>query len=431
MTHNGIYVRVLLVVMVLAILVSFLGRGSHAGPRDAWVPSTFNPVGAGSMAFYETLDQLHWPVARWREPLSRLDAQGTGNALVVTRSPAGWRVAFTEQEAALLGDWVRKGNTVFLLGPMAQWDDTRLLLDQFGVTTPKDSEANGLFPAWSLAQEQPVEAAPAPGEKGRLILPDGPLLPAVLPRTARALWLKGGAPVVVELPCGQGRVVCVASARVLDNRYLAQGDNLAIVLGLLAPPGGMPRHLFFEETHQGYTETYALARLTGHPGVRLAVLLALLGLATFLGSCFVRFGPVVPLQREPGRSSLEFVDSIAELYLRADLRNETIRFLFDETRRQVLHRLDLPPTAPHELIASRAAAGASRAAGLEKTRAALRFSGLCQRIAPRRLAACRPRTDPDQDCPRMNSLLATRAAEIPPRNSPGHRRPGDGGGKTR
>jgi hypothetical protein len=125
------------------------------------------------------------------------------------------------------------------------------------------------------------------------------------------------------------------------------------VLGLLAPNGQVPRHLFFEESHHGYTAVYAIARLIDHPGVRFAALLGLLGLATFLGSAFVRFGPILPLHREAGRSALEFVDSIAELYHRSDLRNEMIRFLFDETHRHILARLNLPVTAPHELISSR------------------------------------------------------------------------------
>jgi hypothetical protein len=296
---------------------------------------------------------MHWPVARWREPLSRLDAEGTGNALVITRSPVNWRVAYTDQEAGLLGDWVKKGNTLFLFGPMAKWDDTRLLLEQFGFTVPKDNTASGFFPGLSLTREKSIDVAPAAGQSGRLVLPDGPSLPITFPGGAHVLWSNGGEPDVLDLSYGRGRVVCVASAQLLGNRYLDQGDNLAIVLRLLAPDGQVPRHLFFEETHHGYTETFAVARLVGHPGVRLAALLALLGLATFLGSCFVRFGPIQPLDRQPGRSSLEFVDSIAELYHRADLRNETIRFLFDETRRQVLYRLNLPPNAPHELIASR------------------------------------------------------------------------------
>ncbi len=115
----------------------------------------------------------------------------------------------------------------------------------------------------------------------------------------------------------------------------------------------MPGHIFFEESHHGFSAIFAAAHLLEHPGLRFAGLLALLGAAAFLGSSLVRFRPVIPLERESGRSTLEFVDSIADLYLRADLRNDTIRYLYVETHQRILQRLHLPPTAPNDLIASR------------------------------------------------------------------------------
>ena len=55
---------------------------------------------------------------------------------------------------------------------------------------------------------------------------------------------------------------------------------------------------------------------------------------------------MLPLHRETGRSTLEFVDSIADLYRRADLRNDMIEYLFAETHQRVLHRLNLPADGP-------------------------------------------------------------------------------------
>ena len=358
MTRNGVYIRVLLVVIALVVLLSFITRTSHPAPRDSWLPSSFNPVGAGDLAFYLTLNELHWPVSRWREPLARLAVQGTGNAMIITRSPVSYRVAFNDQEAEVLDDWVKQGNTLFLLGPMAEHDDSRLLLKQIGFKVPPAGEEKmpAFFPGWNASgRSKSIEVAPAPGsnETGTLVLPSVTALPIAYPSGARVLWSNAGEPYVIDVPRGKGHVVCAASAQVLSNGYLGRGDNLAIILRLLAPDGQTPRHLFFEESHHGYTAVYAIARLIDHPGIRFAALLGLLGLATFLGSAFVRFGPILPLHRETGRSSLEFVDSIAELYHRADLRNEMIRFLYDETHRHILYRLNLPPTAPHELIASR------------------------------------------------------------------------------
>ncbi len=41
--------------------------------------------------------------------------------------------------------------------------------------------------------------------------------------------------------------------------------------------------------------------------------------------------------------------------MRANLRNDTMKYLFVETHQRVLHRLNLPPTASHDLIATRLA----------------------------------------------------------------------------
>ncbi len=354
--RNVVYIRVLLVVLSIVVLLAFINRSPRRAQHDTWLPSSFNPVGAGNMALFQTLQELKWPVERWREPLGRLSNYGTGNVLIITRSRLGSSVNFTVQEEDLLDDWVKKGNTLLLLGALEEWDDTRTFLRQIGFTLPERrvSVSNFLQP-FERETEQAMEIQPAIGanQAGRMVLPRSAPLPITFPANAKILWQDHGDPYLIDVPRGAGHVICGASDRLLGNSFLVRGDNLAIVLQLLAPGGQPPRHLFFEESHHGFSAIYAMVRLLGHPGVRFAGMLALLGALAFLGSSLVRFGPVVPLQPETGRSTLEFVDSIADLYLRADLRNDTIRYLFVETHQRVLHRLNLPPTAPHELIASR------------------------------------------------------------------------------
>jgi hypothetical protein len=354
--RNIVYIRVLLVVLSIVILLAFINRPPQPAPHDTWLPSSFNPVGAGNMALFETLQELQWPVERWREPLSRLSNYGTGNVLIITRSRQGARINFSGQELDLLDDWVKKGNTLLLFGALDEWDDTRTFLQQIGFTLPdKADSVTEFFQPFERETEQTTEAQPAIGssQMGTLILPQSTPLPLTFPINAKILWQEQGEPYVIDVPRGTGHVICGASDRLLSNAFLDRGDNLAIVLQLLTPGGRPPPHLFFEESHHGFSAVYAMVRLLGHPGVRFAGMLALLGALAFLGTSLVRFGPVIPLHRETGRSTLEFVDSIADLYLRADLRNDTIKYLFVETHQRVLHRLNLPPTAPHDLIASR------------------------------------------------------------------------------
>ena len=354
--RNIVYVRVLLVVISIVILLAFVNRSPQHVHHDTWLPSSYNPVGSGSMALFETLQELHWPVERWREPLSRLSHYGNGNVLIITRSQFGSNVSFTEQESALLDDWVRRGNTLVLLGALDDWDDTRLLLREFGFLAPdKNVTVTDLLQPFQRGNEQTITLPPAPdsGQSGTMIIPDSPSLPTGLPANAKVLREESHNPYLVEVPFGAGQVICGASDRLLSNAYLGKGDNLAIVLGLLAPGGQPPNHLFFEESHHGFSAVFAVVRLLGNPGVRFAGMLALLGALAFLATSLVRFGPVVPLHRETGRSTLEFIDSIADLYQRADLRDDTMKYLFNETHQRVLQRLNLPPTASHDLIASR------------------------------------------------------------------------------
>jgi hypothetical protein len=352
--RNSIYVRVLLVVLALVVFLVLTNKAPRHAHHDTWMPSSYNSVGAGSMALYQTLEDLHWPVARWREPLSRLPEGGS--LLIVTRSPVAETVAFSAQEIDLLDAWVRRGNTLVLLGALAQWDDTRALLEQAGFTLLAHNENVGDILS-SLSRRAPedviAQPTPAAGTTGALRLPRAEPFPGGLPDHAVVLWQNQNRPYVLDVPRGHGHIVCALSDRLLSNASLQQGDNVAAVLALLAPSGKVPAQVLFEESHHGYSSVYALVRLLEDSGVRFAGMLVLLGGLAFFGSSLVRFGPVVPLYRGGGRSTLEFVDSIADLYVRADVRDDTIRYLFHETHQQLLERLHLPDTATHEMIAAR------------------------------------------------------------------------------
>lgn len=357
MNRNVIYTRILLVVLAVAFLIAFTNRSPHRTWHDSWLPSSLNPVGAGHLAFYQTLSEAGWPVERWRDPLSRLPNQ-PGNLLIITRSANGRRVSFSDQESITLEKWVRQGNTLFLLGALGNWDDTRNLLRYYGYNIPEPlypDKMQDFLPKLNAHPKPPLTLSfhSAAGQAGNLIIPNCDPLPFGLSAKAEILAQQDTVPYFVEIPHGAGRVLYSASDQLLSNRWLLQGDNLTLVLGLLAPHGQAPHQLYFEESHHGFTAVYALSNLLEQPGLRFAGVLVLLGTLVYLGSSFVRFGEIIPLQADSGRSVLEFIDSMADLYARAKLRNDIVRYLFQRTHEQVLYRLNLPRHASHELIAQR------------------------------------------------------------------------------
>ena len=351
MNRNTLYVRVLLILVALVILLTFLNRDSHQSAEGSWVPSSYNPIGAGCQALYVTLEDLHWPVARWREPLSRLESYGRGNTLLITRSRVGSRLSFSDDEISILSRWVARGNRLILLGALDRWDDTRQLLRELGFNLRPQAhgEVADLFHPLETLKEQPLTLASTTGQSN-LRIPSTPPLPPPYPAGTRVLYELGGQPYLIESPFGSGQVICGSTALMLDNETLSQGENMAAILQLLAPGGRVPAHLLFEEGHHGYSSIFALANLLENPGLRFGAMLALLGLATFFGSSLIRFGAVIPVKRTSGRSTLEFLDSVADLYQRADLRNAQIAFLYRETRSKVLARLNLPDSATPDQI---------------------------------------------------------------------------------
>jgi len=293
--RNVVYIRVLMVVLAIVVLLAFFNHSpqQHAA-RDTWLPSSYNPVGAGNMAFFETLQDLNWPVDRWREPLSRLSSYGTGNTLIITRSHEGNPpVFFSSQEVDLLDNWVRSGNTLVLLGALTEWDDTREMLAQFGFgVTEKNASVTAFLQPFQRESNQTMEVAP-PGDStptGTVLIPRSDPLPLSLPTGAKVLWQNDNVPYLVRVPRENGHILVGSSDRLLSNAFLSQGSNLAIVLALLTPGGQVPRHLFFEESHHGFTAVYAMARLLDHAGLRFAGMLALLGALAFLATSLVRFG---------------------------------------------------------------------------------------------------------------------------------------------
>ncbi|PTY00901.1 hypothetical protein DB346_14930 [Verrucomicrobia bacterium LW23] len=380
MKSDSLYIRALLAVVGVAAVLGFLFGRPGNPDRDLWLPSTFNPEQRGTKAVYTTLQEMGWPVERWRTTYSELPNTGTGNVMVFSRSGYGQREPFVASELDYLFQWIKAGNHFVALGPLTRYDDGRSILRRSGYGVPPGYKPRqeGIFERGALLlqpdKRNTMEAFAPPGSTYSgviqpVLLEVGELFhgPPAAPKGTLLLTSSSGEVVAVRLAVGLGTITFVSSPSLIDNGLVGAADNLRLFLDLLRPVaptsanelpavtgtaavGPMPPNIWFEEGHHGYRITYKATEVLNLPGLRMAGLQILVGILIFITSQMVRFGLIMPLPREQMRATMEFVSSMAKLYRRADLRDEVMRALYDDTHQRVLKKLNLPPTTSHDEI---------------------------------------------------------------------------------
>lgn len=347
-----IHARILLLLLAIAAFLAFIPQAPVHTLRQPWLPSSFNPGNAGFLALFDTLQESNWPVMRWQDPLSSLT--GTDQVWIFARSKKAYSFPYTPREGELLLTWIGRGNTAILAGPLADSEDSRALLQSLGIAVEKPVDVE-----ISLLPETPLAPANLNIVNSTALNPvDVPILTkdtapisALFPPQAIVLWTLNNAPYVVKIPFQNGQVYWLASPSLLTRGSLAQGQNLEALLSILSPGSHRPQAIYFDELHNGFSTAPNLKALLEDPGIPFAALLTLLGLLTIISSSFVRFGQILPLPgTDASTSTLEMIDSVAELYRKSKLRNEVIRDLYLDTKRRLIQRFKLDPNAPLEII---------------------------------------------------------------------------------
>ncbi len=372
---NAFYLRALLgVVAFTTLVIIFFGR-PQTGTTNFWEASSFNPNLRGHKALYVTLSELHWPVARWQESYRELS--GTNQVLLMARNSLGRRYNLEPLEIDQLLNWVKAGNHLILFGDFADSKDARPLLKQLGFPdSPPLSAGDRIFEQGSqllsskrkeihLSGLVTIPETDASKKPGGMVMEQCLPLPSNLPPAESSKGPFALHPLSILLGAndaltyglrvfhGQGSVTFIASSSLIDNTFLPQAHNLPFVLSLLQPQSKLPEKIWFEEAHHGYRTTFALMDLFRHPGVKLALGQILIGVLVYLSAQLFRFGPIRPLHRETGRSTVEFVNSLANLYRRADIRKDIVEMLFRETHASILRKFNLPERTGHEVLAQR------------------------------------------------------------------------------
>jgi hypothetical protein len=310
------------VVLALCLAIAAIAwayiKGSQSDRGTRYSPSTYSAGPWGCKALYLVLEELKLPVKRFRQSFSRLASHR--GVLVITgplRSPISPRERLAVQQ------WIEGGNRLLVCDGTLKTSLTRMR----GVDTLHKREGSLLPRMRSPSSFLHVQLKEFPDSSFKVLLPQLPDLDASarISISGENRWkdpskewdtLIGdeAGPILISKKMGKGRVHALADVTVASNDHIRDEQNLRLVLALLLARG-RPQEILFDEFHQGHVAHHSLWTYVGSSIFGWMVLQGLLGLGLFFFSKRAQYAGRYRLLASPkGRSSLEYVDSMAGVY---------------------------------------------------------------------------------------------------------------------
>lgn len=312
--------KVLLIVgIVVVAVVGALLTQSDQKQWTRYTGSTYSSGPRGCKALYVLLEELQLPVMRLRRPLLRLSAC---RGVLVIAGPS--LVPFEKREIASLKKWVREGNQLIIFDGVRSLSFLREPSDSSRNSPRKSSIRPSLHSpssSFGLKIKEHTGTSPStltvtlPGMKGTArIRVSGVTRWSGVPKGWTELVGDPEGPIFVSRKLGKGGVVAIADSSFPSNRQLSQEQNLRMVLALLLAER-KPEQILFEEYHHGHGISESFWSHAGSSVLALVLVQSLLGFGLFFFSKRAQQGGRYrSLTAERGRSSLEYVDSMATLY---------------------------------------------------------------------------------------------------------------------
>lgn len=354
----------------LALFAAMFLRGEdRLAPAGALPrPTSVERLGSGHYAAAAWLRSEQIPAESWRDRFDRLSqservAAPTGNLLIVTL-PAS--VGFSTDEFLPLSRWIRAGNTLLVLAPLAdqpEWADspaavaaadldllTGLEFDPSprrdaagGKRGAADTQRTVLVPNRHHAYFEGVHTVVAPsGPSARVwsvkVPFDGFVLALARERGSGegAFWTR---------PLGEGRIIVSGFGGLFTNRAIGQADNARLLANIVAANVGPGGTVLFDDLHQGLGAAYDPEQFYADRRLYVtAAVLAALWLAWVLGSTRLATPPARPATPREA----ELVEAAGGFFARvlapAAAGRALIEHFFARTRRRAsLAAPDEPP----------------------------------------------------------------------------------------
>ena len=308
-----------------AVLVAWLTEQTSDAPG---APSSYSVRKYGAKAAYLLLLRSGYKVERWEREPQQLPAKPAGVTLVM----AGPEQYPTAEQSTALKNFVRSGGRLLITGNAIEWADFASGVE-YGTTR--------------VGYEECAPAAPTALSRAGSITQEGDLeWVADIPGQVVHYRDKQGQAVVISYPLGQGEVIWWASALPLTNIGLRDKGNLEFLLYSIGPS----QHILWDEYFHVKHDT---ARATNYARVLRWAKWQIALLGVFLLVAYARrLGPVVALPAPSRLSPLEFVETMGNVFHKADARIAPLEIALARLRQVAARRLATAPAASVEEIAA-------------------------------------------------------------------------------
>ena len=324
---------ILIIVGLFAALILFIAFGPARRPPASTLPdaTTHSSAPEGAQALYTWARALGYDARRLEYRDFSLDED---DAALLILNP---NEAISRTHARQVRDWLERGGTlVMALDRNALFGLQNALLDELQFDTAVYTGTATIAeaaPAQPALDQPPLQRARV--QASRVLVP--------LRDDYVALLGEPGALVVAGIKVGSGYAYLSTSTFPFSNAGLRDEANAALVLNMLrrVPPGG---RIQFDEFHHGFfTPPSTRTIVFGSPwGWAATYAVLVLGLYFVLGGR--RFGRPVPLREEVvRRSSAEYVESMAGLFLRGGKRAFILKHYRDAFKRRIARRDGINP----------------------------------------------------------------------------------------
>ena len=318
-----------LLVVMLALSVILAPPGEQFASQ---IPSTYSVQSAGAKAAFLLLSQLHYPVRRWEDAPTQLDADFE-NALLILAEPL---LPPSAKEKKALSDFVESGGRVLFTGANIQMYFPKASIS----AALPDPDWKAFSPSIPSRFARGVQHVSMQAHRywGRL---DASQL---------ALYGDAGAPVVVSWKLGRGELLWWAGSTPLTNAGLTRDDNLTFFLNCIANwSAEAPAQIYWDEYFHG--QRTSLWSYVGKTSLAWGLLqLALLAVAVLL-TFSRRSGPIHVPRGVSRLSPLEFVDTLGGLYERAGAAASAVSISYLRLRALLTRQLGLPGNTPDAELA--------------------------------------------------------------------------------